>query len=183
MNRLIILAAAFACAPVSAQVTSNTSCLVNGQYVNCTTQTLPDYMGQAQRGIENMQQQLQAMSDAAERKKAAEASERIRIQQSNRAYIRQRVGELAAAGDCLNARQFAVTHGEFQLHSEVDSYCKQRENQQQQRDAQVAATSANVVPKGVLLNRRTDLGNGKMKCEFANGFVREISIDGDCFKP
>lgn len=181
--RLLIFAVSLAASvPVSAQVTSTTNCLVNGRYVNCTTQTLPDYMGNFQRGVENMQQQLQAMSDAAERKKAAEAYERTRIQQSNRAYVRQRVGELAAAGNCVNARQFAVAHGEFQLHAEVDTYCKQREGQQEPA-AQAVASSASMVPNGVLLNRRTDLGNGKMKCEFANGLVREISSDGDCFKP
>ena len=184
MKRLIILVALSASASATAQVSSTTNCWVNGRYVNCSTQTQPDYMGNFNKGIENMQQQLQAMQDGAERKKAAEANERARNEESNKAYIRQRVGELAAAGNCVNARQFAIVHGEFQLHSEVDAYCKQQESHAQQRQAaQSRPVSESVVPQGVFLNSKTDLGNGEMKCNFANGFTRVISRDGDCFKP
>ncbi len=75
-----------------------------------------------------MQAQLRQMQEAEAQRNLAEAQEQLYRRQgaeaSNRSYIRKRAGELATSGDCVNARQIASANGEFQLHAEVDAYCK-----------------------------------------------------------
>lgn len=122
------------------------------------------------------------MQNEADRRKLLAAIEQARIAQSNRNYIRQRAGELVAAGNCNGARQFAIAHGEFQMHSEIDTFCKQKENAAQKPvTSQTNVGRARAVPQGVLLNSRADIGNGKFKCTFSNGFTRVISSEDDCF--
>lgn len=183
MRHSIIVALATLPSIANAQVSSSTSCWGNGPFFNCSTQTLPNYMDNFNRGIEGMQRQLQEIQNEAERKKLLAAVEKARIAQSNRNYYRQRAGELVAAGNCSGARQVALAHGEFQLHSEIDAFCNQRDSTPQQSAPSTNNTNqTRVVPQGVLLNSRTDIGNGSFRCTFSNGFTRVIFSDTDCFK-
>lgn len=184
MRFFVILAVASLPSIGNAQVNSSTSCWGSGPYLNCSTQSQPNYMDNFNRGIENMQRQLRDIENDAERRKLLAAIEQTRIAQSNRNYIRQRAGQLAATGNCNGARQLAIANGEFQMHAEIDNFCKQKENSSQQASSsQSNISQARVVPQGVLLNSRTDVGNGRFKCTFSNGVTRVISSNDDCFKP
>ena len=173
---------------LQAQTSSSTNCWANGAYVNCTTQTQPDYMANFNKGIENMQRQLQAIQE----QKAVAAQAAAQAFAYERAInIRKHAGQLASSGDCKSARDYAAEQGEFQLSSEVYAYCKQRESDlsaaRNQQSAQQLAPSGNrqtrIVPEGTFLSSQTDIGNGKMKCSFNNGFTRVIPIGSNCFEP
>lgn len=136
--RKIVLAALVIAAPAIGQTSnSTTTCTRFGQSVNCdtTTRTTPGFNFNTpqprqesfweafQRGQQQAEQQraLQAQRQALEAQ--ARASEQVRIAEGNRSYVRQRVGQLIASGDCQNGIDMAVANGEFELASQARDYC------------------------------------------------------------
>lgn len=122
--------------------------------------------------------------DTSKMRRILESFDRTRENQGRINYIRARAEELAKSGNCDGARQFSIDHGNLQIHSKIDSYCNKKNNHiKQTSSSKINSTQERVVPQGIYLNSKNDIGNGNFECIFSNGFTRIIPLDGDCFKP
>ncbi len=115
--------------PAIAQVSSTTNCIAGIGMATCRTEAdrSSGGLGAFMEGYMDAVRKQREAAEAAARLRAAQAealaAEQANANENNRAYIRRRAGELAASGDCFNAKQIAVQNGEFQLHKEIVDFC------------------------------------------------------------
>lgn len=171
---------------IAMQTTSNTNCIANGNVVNCTTTTSPNYMDQFQKGLENMDSQLQSMQEKRERQRLMMENARLQSELNKREELSRKVAardmvmNLVRQGKCPEAKYQALYHGEQELFQRVDAYCRSIAVPTSSQST-TPSNPRRVVPEGIYLNMKTSQKGGGYKCSFTDGSVRYVSEYGDCF--
>lgn len=137
-------------------------------------------MDQFQKGLENMDSQLQSMQEKRERQRLMMENARLQNELNKKAELRDMVLYLVRQGKCAEAKYQALYHGDRPLFYNVEETCRSMATPAPTQPA-APEKPKRVVPEGVYLSMKTSLKNGGYKCSFTDGSTRIINDYGDCF--
>jgi len=120
--------------PAVAQ-TTNTNCYTSYGQTYCRSTTQPDpwtsapapwtaYNNAYQNGWNQSQQMLDSLNRARQQRAMAEQQRQAQAAEAERAERERQAGAMIAAGNCEDARNYALKAGDFDLAQKVDAACK-----------------------------------------------------------
>lgn len=117
----------------AAAQTTNTNCYTSYGQTNCHSTTQPSpwatydpnaYSRAYQNGWNQTQQMMDSINRARQQKAIAEQQRQAQVADAERAERARQAGAMIAAGNCADAKRYALNAGDFDLAGKVDAACK-----------------------------------------------------------